>query len=129
MTFLFEQLDVYQRALGFADRVSGLTRPFPRHFWYIADQFNRASLSIVLNLAEGNGRGTPMDKRRFLFVARGSMLECVPLVDMCSRKKLLPQETCLELRGTLVDLSKMLARLIERMSPGDGVKEDGTDYI
>jgi four helix bundle protein len=128
VTFLFEKLDVYQRALSFADQASALTVRFPRQFWYLADQFNRASLSIALNVAEGNGRGTPLDKRRFLLIARGSAFECVPLVDMCSRKGLLPQATGLELRGILVDLSKMLSRMIEHMSSAEAVREDGADY-
>ena len=51
--FLFEKLAVYQRALTFAERVSGLTERFPRGHWYLADQLNRASLSVSLNIAEG----------------------------------------------------------------------------
>ncbi len=128
MTFLFEKLDVYQRALAFADKASALTAHFPRQFWYLADQFNRASLSIALNVAEGNGRGTPMDKRRFLLIARGLTFECVSLVDMCNRKGLLPQETGNELRAILVDLSKMLSRMIDKMGHVDTVREDTAEY-
>jgi len=79
MPFLFEKLEVYQRALAFAERVSGLTGDFPRGSWYLADQLNRASLSISLNIAEGNGRWTAADRKNF-GIARGSVHECVPLV-------------------------------------------------
>ncbi len=89
MAFLFEKLDVYRRALDFADQVSTMTARFTRPSWYLADQLNRASLSIALNIAEGNGRGTPMDKRRFFLIARGSAFECVPLLDMCRPRRML----------------------------------------
>ncbi len=58
MAFLFEKLEVYQKAVTFAERVSSLTEEFPRGHWYLADHLNRASLSISLNIAEGNGRWT-----------------------------------------------------------------------
>lgn len=128
MTFLFEKLDVYQKALSFADQTSTLTARFPRPFWYLADQFNRASLSIALNIAEGNGRGTPLDKRRFLLISRGSTFECVTLVDMCGRKGLIAQEVSLELRRVLTDLSKMLSRMIEKLGSAEAVREEVTTY-
>ena len=39
--FLFEKLEVYQKALAFAERVSTLTEPFARGHWYLADQLTR----------------------------------------------------------------------------------------
>jgi len=58
MAFMFENLQVYQKAVDFADRAAGLTETFPRGYRYLADQPNRASLSIAANIAEGNGRLT-----------------------------------------------------------------------
>jgi hypothetical protein len=63
MPFLFENLLVYQKALDFADEVCQFTSRFDRGFGFLADQLNRASLSISTNLAEGNGRFTPADRR------------------------------------------------------------------
>jgi four helix bundle protein len=129
VTFLFEKLDVYQRALAFADQASALTVRFPRQFWHLADQFNRASLSIALNVAEGNGRGTPLDKRRFLVIARGSTFECVALAEMCNRKHLLPEGTLAQLRDVLTSLSKVLSALVARTSTPAAVREEVADYI
>ncbi len=129
MAFLFEKLDAYRRAMDFADQVSTLTARFTRPSWYLADQLNRASLSIALNIAEGNGRGTPMDKRRFFLIARGSAFECVPLLGMCKRKGLLPQDTCPGFQATLDDLCRMLSGMIERMNSADAVREEVADYI
>jgi four helix bundle protein len=110
--FLFEKLEVYQKALAFAERVSGLTADFPRGSWYLADQLNRASLSISLNIAEGNGRWTVADRRNFFAIARGSVHECVPLIELCRRKGLLGDLLCEELKAELVTVAKMLSALI-----------------
>jgi four helix bundle protein len=117
MPFLFEKLEVYQKALAFAEQVSNLTGTFPRGCWYLADQLNRASLSISLNIAEGNGRWSDADRRNFFSVARGSVHECVPLIELCRRRELLEEAVCIELKDALVIVAKMLSGLIERTKP------------
>jgi four helix bundle protein len=71
MAFAFEKLHVYQKAIGFAGEVCSLTREFPRGYFFLADQLNRAALSIAANIAEGNGRFTKAD-RRFFLASRGA---------------------------------------------------------
>lgn len=57
MSFMFEKLDVYQRAVDLAERVAVLTKTFPAQgHYHMVDQLRRASLSVSLNIAEGNGR-------------------------------------------------------------------------
>jgi four helix bundle protein len=82
MPFAFEKLVVYQRAVTFADTCCSLTRDFPRGYFFLADQLNRAALSIAANIAEGNGRFTKPDRKHFFGIARGSVQECVTLVDV-----------------------------------------------
>ena len=55
MSFMFENLDVYQKAVDFADQVITTTKDFPRGYYFLTDQLNRAGVSICSNLAEGNG--------------------------------------------------------------------------
>ena len=112
MPFIFEKLQVYQKAIAFADDVCTLTRSFPRGYFFLADQLNRAALSIAANIAEGNGRFTKPDRRNFFGIARGSAQECVPLLELASRQSLLPMEQHQVLKSQLEELSRMLSGLI-----------------
>lgn len=55
----------------------------------IRDQFERASLSIILNLAEGYGRATEKDRRRFYTIAFGSLREVQCLLKVMEQSNLL----------------------------------------
>lgn len=63
MAFMFENLQVYQKAVNFADKIAARTETFPRGHYFVTDQLNRAALSIATNLAEGNGRFTRADRK------------------------------------------------------------------
>lgn len=88
MAFIFEKLVVYQQSIDLAEKISKLTEEFPRGSYYLSDQINRAATSIALNIAEGNGRYHNNDRNNFFYIARGSVHECVPLIELASRKGL-----------------------------------------
>ena len=48
----------------------------------LSDQLDRASISAVLNLAEGAGRSTPRDQARHYAMSRGSAFECLAVLDL-----------------------------------------------
>jgi four helix bundle protein len=82
MAFGHEKLDVYRVAIEYvhwayllAERLSGAHR-------HARDQLLRASQSIPLNIAEGNGKASDGDRRRFFEIARGSALECAATQDV-----------------------------------------------
>ena len=112
MAFTFEKLIVYQKAIDFADRVCQLSEQFPRGYGFLVDQLNRASLSIAANIAEGNGRFTIPDRKNFFGIARGSVQECVPLLELAKRRKLIPEDLHQDLKGQLEEIAKMLSGLI-----------------
>ena len=112
MSFMFEKLQVYQKSVDFADRVSALTESFPRGYGFLADQLNRASLSTATNIAEGNGRFTKADRRNFFGIARGSVQECVPLLELARRRGLLDSTEHDKLGEDLEVIAKMISGLI-----------------
>jgi four helix bundle protein len=113
MGFLFEKLDVYQRAVDLAEAVFKLTEELPRGQSALADQFKRAATSISLNIAEGNGRWHSKERKNFFLIARGSVFECVPLLELCRRRKGVADDYAKDLKGELDILAKMLSALIK----------------
>jgi four helix bundle protein len=76
--FAFEDLEVYHQAVDLAAMVYVVTKAFPADERFaLTSQLRRASTSVVLNIAEGKGRGSNKDFARFLYQARGSLLEVV----------------------------------------------------
>jgi four helix bundle protein len=112
MAFTFEKLIVYQKSIDFADRVCQVTEQFPRGYGFLVDQINRAALSIATNLAEGNGRFTKPDRKHFFGISRGSVQECVPLLELAKRRELINDQTHHEMREQLEEISRMLSGLI-----------------
>lgn len=112
MTFMFENLKVYQKAVALAEEIGNLTEGFPKGNYYLADHLNRASLSIATNIAEGNGRYSKADRKNFFRISRGSAFECVPIFELCSRKKLLDIEKHKRLKEDLDEICKMLSGLM-----------------
>jgi four helix bundle protein len=113
MAFLFEKLDVYRKAVDFADEICELTKNFPKGNYYLTDQLNRAALSISANIAEGNGRYHKADRSNFFRIARGSAFECVPILEICKRKVFIAENKCEELKTELENICKMLSGLIQ----------------
>lgn len=115
MAFAFEKLIVYQRAMDFSDHVCAITQTFPRGFYFLVDQLNRAALSTAANIAEGNGRLTVRDRKNFFGIARGSVQECVPLLELARRRGLIQHADHQEFKSDLEEIAKMLSGLINAL--------------
>lgn len=113
--FAFEKLLVYQKSVDFADSICQLTENFPRGYGFLSDQLNRAALSIAANLAEGNGRFTKGDRKNFFIIARGSIQECVPLLELADCRKLLTPSEHESLKSNLEEIGRMLGGLINSL--------------
>ncbi|KGQ20957.2 four helix bundle protein [Thermus filiformis] len=107
--FGFEALEVYQLALELSAEVYGLARKLPPEEGFgLAAQLKRAVVSVALNIAEGKGRSTGKDFRRFLAQARGSLAETVAALHLCQRLGFLgPGETEAALRQAFLLYNKL----------------------
>jgi len=81
MPFMFEKLEVYQKAVSLSERVISITEKFPRGFYFLADQ-------------------------------RGSVQECVPLIEITKRRGLINDAGYESFKDDLEVISKMLSGLI-----------------
>lgn len=78
MAFRFEGLDIFHEAIDFSTSVHSMAKKFPAEERFdLTSQSRRAANSVVLNIAEGSGRGTKRDFSRFLDLALGSTFETV----------------------------------------------------
>jgi four helix bundle protein len=107
-----DRLDAYRVAVEFAALASRV-RVTPAS---LRDQLDRASASIVLNLAEGVGRTSAPDQAHFFAIARGSALECAAVFDLLHARGILPAEPYRAGRDLLVRAVQMLSGLIGRQA-------------
>lgn len=120
MHFDHERLDVYQVALDFLVYAEALIRKLPRGRAHFADQLGRAALSVVLNIAEGAGKVSGGDKRRYYLSARGSATEAAALLDALLRVALLDEPKRAEGKEMLLRIVSMLVKLARNLEPGQG---------
>ncbi len=110
--FDFEKLDVYQEVKKTNSKVLGFIFTSQNLDPYIRDQWKRATISILLNIAEGTGRMTYNDKRSFFTIARSSVFECVAILDTILDLGYIREEKYKEFYEAYEKISKMLLGMI-----------------
>jgi four helix bundle protein len=127
--FDHERLDVYQEAIAFCGWVEDLLSEVTVKA-SAKDQLDRASTSIRLNIAEGNGKFSNAGRARFLEIARGSALECAASVDVLAVRKLISVERVIPAKEQLVRIVNMLMGILKRFSGHAGsLREEEGVYL
>jgi len=111
-----EKLRVYHVALELQVMANTLVPSLHR---VIRDQFERASLSVILSLAEGCGRVSRRQKRYHYSVARGSATECAAIADVLRLRRLAPPTDCYKARSLAVRCVQMTTKLVESLGPAE----------
>jgi four helix bundle protein len=124
MSFGHEKLDVYQAAIEYVAWAYRFCESVKGHR-NAKDQLIRASQAIVLNIAEGNGKATEGDRRRFFEISRGSTLECAAIQDILEVCGALTADDNKRLKILLDRIVAMLTKLGNR---GYAVHEPENDY-
>jgi four helix bundle protein len=126
--FDHEKLDVYREAISFCGWVGEFLNAVDAKA-AAKDQLDRASTSIPLNIAEGNGKFSTRDRARFFEVARGSALECAACLDVLFARKLATDEQVIPAKETLARIVQMLVGLLRRFSERAAVlREEEANY-
>lgn len=113
--FDHEKLEVYREAISFIAWLAAVMEDTPR-IGDVKDQLDRASTSISLNIAEGNGKYAPTDRCRFFDIAHGSALECAAGLDILVARGKLTPEQIRPGKERLQRIVRMLMGLIKRFS-------------
>lgn len=111
--FDFEKLDVYQKTKELNKEIRLFLRSHKQADSYLRNQLGRASISMVINIAEGSGKFSSGDKRNFYTISRGSVYECVSLFDLLLDDGVIDQETFQSFYAKFETISKMLFGLIQ----------------
>jgi four helix bundle protein len=116
--FNFEKLDVWQKAIDFADLVYNQTRNFPGDERFgLTNQMRRAAVSISSNIAEGTSRMSQADFARFIEIATGSVFEVVSQSFIGRRQGFLTEEGFRKLYSAADEIGRMLSGLRKSLGP------------
>lgn len=74
---MLKNFKTYQLAVEFYQNAQGIKLPY-----FLKDQLLRAASSCALNIAEGNARGSVVDRKRFFRMAYSSAKECQAILDL-----------------------------------------------
>ncbi|MDX9913417.1 MAG: four helix bundle protein [Candidatus Moranbacteria bacterium] len=107
----FEKLNVYQRGLNMVDDIYEITKKYPKdEMFLLINQFRRAAVSVVLNIAEGSGR-SKKEFIHFLNMSRTSAYECTALAQISLGRKYIDEEKYNYLYNELEVIIKMINKL------------------
>ena len=113
--FEFQNLEVYKKAKAFYLDCKRLiaSNKFDN---IVKDQLRRAAFSIPLNIAEGSGKFSKADRKNYFVTARGSVFECVAVIDILCEEKIIIREQFECYVKKADELSRILYTMIRNLS-------------
>jgi four helix bundle protein len=123
--FDHDRLDVYRLSIEYVGTSFGEAKELSGLHRHARDQWLRAAQSIPLNIAEGNGKRSLKDRRRFFDIARGSAFECAAIEDVLVVCGALNTQTS---RPTKAKLARIVAMLTRMVLPSDSASPRLVDY-
>jgi four helix bundle protein len=113
--FEFQSLELYKKAVLFHLNCKLILGKLKLEK-YVNDQLARASYSIVLNIAEGCAKSSKADRKNYFTTSRGSVFECVAILDIMHQCKDLDEASYLDNLSLADELSRMLYKMITNLS-------------
>jgi len=108
--FKFEKLDVWQKAVEYAELIYEVTKTFPAEEKFgLMSQLRRSAVSVSSNIAEGSSRSSDTDLARFIEIAYGSLLESVSELEIAKRQGFLSGKMFETAYKKAEDLARMLS--------------------
>ena len=117
--FEFRSFSLYTKARSLYKDLFNLAKSLNTENRFTKDQLSRASMSIVLNIAEGSSRFTDKERKYFFTVARGSVIECVAILDLLTDQKIISEEQQAQLIAQADEISRMLFSMIRKANQNE----------
>ena len=105
---LHEKLMCYRQSVQLAEDTAKEMARWPRGYGFLADQLRRAVASVILNMAEGNARKLPRERRRFFQVSRASLAEVSACIDLMRAYRLVSKVQSDEFKAKLNHIGRLL---------------------
>ncbi|WP_372369454.1 four helix bundle protein [Candidatus Uabimicrobium sp. HlEnr_7] len=112
MQLNYEKLDVIKLLLSLSFQI---LKNMPNSYGFPSDQLKRASLSIPLNITEGNGKFSEKDKAKFYHIARGSATEYTAIFDAAKIMEIIDSKQWQNGKTLLVRIVSMLCKMLLRL--------------
>ena len=112
----FRSLKVWEKAHELTLAIYEATREFPKHEIYgVTSQIQRAAVSVPTNIAEGCGKDSDAELKRYFLIAMGSSSELEYLLLLARDLGYLPAESYQILQSKLIEVRKMLNAFIQHL--------------
>jgi four helix bundle protein len=116
MSHSYRDLIVWQKAKTLAKNVYTITEAMPKSEIYgLTSQMRRAAISVVSNIAEGQGRMTKGEFQQFLGHSRGSLLELETQMEISVDLNYVKKDDCNKLISEMSEVRRLLNGLIESL--------------
>lgn len=117
MSSSFQDLRVWQDSMKVVAEIYRVTASFPKSEWSgLISQMRRAAISVPSNIAEGKGLRTNKEFLKFLYTARGSLMELQTQVMIARELRYLPEERAGDLLDHCTNVGRSLAGLINAIA-------------
>jgi four helix bundle protein len=113
--FPYEELEVYKKASHVSKKMYRFLKEKKSIPIYAKNQLGRASLSIMLNIAEGSAKFSSRDRKNFFVTARGSVFECSSLIDFLHGEGEMSDVFRGDLHAVLDEISRILYTMIKNL--------------
>jgi four helix bundle protein len=115
MTYIYEKLDVWQKAMQFAGDVieSISTISGKNHHQEVLQKTQGSAAGIAGAIAMGKSYGSKHDFARHLYQSRGALYQTMTLLELLKRKRLIPEDTFADFDTRANQLTAMLTALIK----------------
>ena len=111
----FKNMDIYKRSKEYIKLIYEKTSKYPdKEIYNVVSQLRRSVLSIPLNIAEGYGRQSKEDFKRFLKISLGSSNEVEALLDISKELGYINGEEYREMSRENEEIGKMIYNTIEK---------------
>jgi four helix bundle protein len=112
----YRDLIIWQKSVALVTKVYSVTNKLPSAEIYgLTNQVRRCAVSIPSNIAEGYGRNSTGDYKRFLQIAVGSLYELQTQIEIAFNLMYVSKEQYNEIMSLSIEIDKMIYSIIQKL--------------